>query len=332
MDQIQQYWFAWGAYLALVIGLIATLWVFVDSMSEGASAPVLKALTLVALLLILPSVVLAILPAQQVNFAGWLTPLTLVGILAGVLALAGLVLYLVGVGVNRTPAPPPPLAYAPTPTAPPANYPATPAMGVPPVGGPPLTEMATGRLGAESVSTLETGRLGAPPDQTMGMSSTQNMHSSAMPPPASPSTQTVQMGAAGQEPVHGSGGGIGFGGEGMQTIVDRAQPKLFGYLVLESGVHKGRVFPLGSTSNIGRRGDVNDIVLDDESVSREHARVRLQDEQFVLTDLASANGSFVYDPATQEWRKVHQVALTDKLKLKLGETRVAYFQVRKADS
>jgi len=44
--------------------------------------------------------------------------------------------------------------------------------------------------------------------------------------------------------------------------------------------------------NIGRSRD-NDIVLDNLAVSRNHCRIRLVDGKFLLTDLNSANGTFV---------------------------------------
>lgn len=44
--------------------------------------------------------------------------------------------------------------------------------------------------------------------------------------------------------------------------------------------------------NIGRSRD-NDIVIDNLAVSRNHCRVRVIDDKYVLTDLNSANGSFV---------------------------------------
>ncbi|MCX8037893.1 MAG: FHA domain-containing protein [Candidatus Sumerlaeia bacterium] len=44
--------------------------------------------------------------------------------------------------------------------------------------------------------------------------------------------------------------------------------------------------------SIGRARD-NDVVIDNRAVSRSHARIRREGEQYVLTDLESANGVFV---------------------------------------
>ena len=45
---------------------------------------------------------------------------------------------------------------------------------------------------------------------------------------------------------------------------------------------------------IGRGAD-NDIVLNDREVSRNHAEVRLEGDDYILTDLGSTNGTFVND-------------------------------------
>lgn len=45
---------------------------------------------------------------------------------------------------------------------------------------------------------------------------------------------------------------------------------------------------------IGRGAD-NDIVLNDREISRNHAEVRLDGDDYILTDLGSTNGTFVND-------------------------------------
>ncbi len=64
-------------------------------------------------------------------------------------------------------------------------------------------------------------------------------------------------------------------------------------LVVQAGATAGQEFALDKdTVTIGRALD-NEVILDDEQVSRHHANIRRQRDQFVLTDLASANGTFV---------------------------------------
>ncbi len=54
----------------------------------------------------------------------------------------------------------------------------------------------------------------------------------------------------------------------------------------------GESFKLSDNTNIGR-GEGNDIVLNDPAVSTEHAKVKFENEKFVLYDLASTNGTYV---------------------------------------
>jgi hypothetical protein len=65
------------------------------------------------------------------------------------------------------------------------------------------------------------------------------------------------------------------------------------YLVTSSGPEAGSAFHLmGSSITIGRSAG-NDIVVDDPQVSRRHARLDLRADTYILTDLGSANGTWV---------------------------------------
>ena len=58
----------------------------------------------------------------------------------------------------------------------------------------------------------------------------------------------------------------------------------------------GRTFefcPTRDETRIGRGVDLNDIVLDDAQVSRQHATIRRSGDVFVLNDQGSANGTFI---------------------------------------
>lgn len=80
---------------------------------------------------------------------------------------------------------------------------------------------------------------------------------------------------------------------GGGTVRMQAIPRRFGWLIVKTGPRIGHVHPLGDVTDLGRGPD-NDIIIDDERVSEQHARVRVDDEgQFVIWDLASTNGTFV---------------------------------------
>ena len=61
-----------------------------------------------------------------------------------------------------------------------------------------------------------------------------------------------------------------------------------------SGKYQGGEFPLGDTKEIvvGRSSDL-DMVLVEDMVSRRHARIACSDQQIVIEDLGSTNGTFV---------------------------------------
>jgi len=64
-------------------------------------------------------------------------------------------------------------------------------------------------------------------------------------------------------------------------------------LVGESGIFRGREFPLGfGTLSVGRSTD-NDLVFDDPSLSRKHARIHRDGGRLEVEDLGSSNGTFV---------------------------------------
>ena len=75
----------------------------------------------------------------------------------------------------------------------------------------------------------------------------------------------------------------------MQTV-----PTHFGWLIMKTGTRVGHVYRLGlDVTDLGRDAD-NDIVVDDDRVSEEHTRIRVDEEgRFVVWDLASTNGTYV---------------------------------------
>lgn len=99
-------------------------------------------------------------------------------------------------------------------------------------------------------------------------------------------------------------------------ILDASSPEI-GWLAVVSGPETGRDYRLHTPTNIGRDGH-NQIVLDDDAVSAEHARIKLERKQFVLYDLASTNGTFV------NGRRVQKHVLFDKDEIAIGETKLVF--------
>jgi pSer/pThr/pTyr-binding forkhead associated (FHA) protein len=76
------------------------------------------------------------------------------------------------------------------------------------------------------------------------------------------------------------------------TPASAAAPPLASLLV-RSGDMKGRRLPIKvPVVNIGR-GDYNDVVLADASVSTSHAKLQRREAVWILTDLGSTNGTFI---------------------------------------
>ncbi len=92
------------------------------------------------------------------------------------------------------------------------------------------------------------------------------------------------------------------------------------YMIVVAGkTSVGKMFPISGELVIGRAGSA-DIVLDDEGVSRRHARVRLLDTGNVeLEDLNSTNGTYY------QGDRIQRQVLKDGDKVQIGSTAVLKF-------
>jgi hypothetical protein len=70
-------------------------------------------------------------------------------------------------------------------------------------------------------------------------------------------------------------------------------------LSVTGGSGKGATYLLGPLASLGRAED-NDVVVDDQLVSRHHAVIKQEAGRFVIADLGSTNGTFVDGRRTQE--------------------------------
>jgi pSer/pThr/pTyr-binding forkhead associated (FHA) protein len=107
-----------------------------------------------------------------------------------------------------------------------------------------------------------------------------------------------------------------------ETVIIHKTPPSFAYLFWLNGVRRGDhvvLRPDGTT--IGRSGNA-EVALDDPTVSDEHARIRLEGDRWFVYDLASSNAVLVGSEV------VHRHALSDKDRLKIGETELMFRLVR----
>jgi hypothetical protein len=82
----------------------------------------------------------------------------------------------------------------------------------------------------------------------------------------------------------------------VSSTMESQSPKASRQLALRfiSGKYQGGEFPLGQSQEIvvGRASDL-DMVLVEDMVSRRHARIAISENQIVIEDLGSTNGTFV---------------------------------------
>jgi len=83
--------------------------------------------------------------------------------------------------------------------------------------------------------------------------------------------------------------------------------------IYPTGATMGRRYPLGVDSLLLGRGDESDVRIQDNSVSRRHARVEPATDGFYVMDLQSTNGTFVNDRQIE-----HPLRLNDGDYLRVG--------------
>ena len=102
------------------------------------------------------------------------------------------------------------------------------------------------------------------------------------------------------------------------------------YLVERSGVRAGKIHLLKGETTIGRSAD-NVVTLGDESVSKHHARIRVEDGKYVFVDLASTNYSRSVEADGTRPRILEPRELADGDTLDLGEARVTFLLVAEGE-
>ncbi len=88
------------------------------------------------------------------------------------------------------------------------------------------------------------------------------------------------------------------------------------------GPDEQRTYELQTPVTLLGRGTDCDLRLVDPGVSRHHAELRVENDQVVLVDLGSTNGTFV------NGQPVRRVALSDGTHVSLGRTTLVFRQDR----
>lgn len=93
-----------------------------------------------------------------------------------------------------------------------------------------------------------------------------------------------------------------------------------------AGSAKGRLLPLTTGSTLIGRGSTTDLMVDDDGVSRQHAKIAVSEEGIVnLIDLDSTNGCFV------NGSKVDIAAIRDGDRIQIGPDVVLQLVFRKRE-
>jgi len=106
-----------------------------------------------------------------------------------------------------------------------------------------------------------------------------------------------------------------------ETVSLRPEPQPLAWLIVEEGERVGKQFRLheGDTS-IGRAGD-SDIIVSDPTVSRQHAKVKLEGKAFYIYDLGATNPTIVND------RVITRHRLDEGDRIRIGDTVLVFKRV-----
>jgi hypothetical protein len=122
----------------------------------------------------------------------------------------------------------------------------------------------------------------------------------------------------------GGGGGAGGGGEERTQAIDirgleqEAQKQVVGWIVAQSGNHKGQDFRLYDGKNVVGTAANCDIVVTDPYLSARHCTIRYDNGNFVVIDLDSRNGTYVNQ------KKISKEDLIDNDTVRLGKSEFKF--------
>jgi pSer/pThr/pTyr-binding forkhead associated (FHA) protein len=110
-----------------------------------------------------------------------------------------------------------------------------------------------------------------------------------------------------------------------KTEIIHKPPAVMAWLAIKKGPRAGHLYRLAPDITAIGRDSHNDIIVDDASVSRQHAKVKLEPEgeqkQFYIYDLATANGTFV------NGEQVVKEALYDGDEVEIGRAMLVFKQI-----
>lgn len=107
----------------------------------------------------------------------------------------------------------------------------------------------------------------------------------------------------------------------LAKILSQA-PEIAAFLLVLNGPQRGqRLQLLGQRSYIGRDPELNQVCIQDLSLSRQHACIALEDGGFLIYDMNSTNGTYV------NGIRVKTKNLYDRDEIRLGETNLIFVNI-----
>lgn len=105
-------------------------------------------------------------------------------------------------------------------------------------------------------------------------------------------------------------------GDKTELYPESERTGTLGILWVMNGQRRGKIYPIHDETVIGRKsGELVDLILDDPRVSNPHAKFKVEDEQYVVWDFGSKNGTFVNDEQIRE-----ATLLKENDTIKMGDT------------
>ena len=104
---------------------------------------------------------------------------------------------------------------------------------------------------------------------------------------------------------------------GRNTIISRPENRSSHDIKLyfENGPLTGQAIAVSDEIIIGR-GEMNDLIIPEQTVSGKHCRIAYQGDQYILTDLQSTNGTVV------NGNKIQSCAINQGDKIQLGKVLI----------
>jgi pSer/pThr/pTyr-binding forkhead associated (FHA) protein len=111
-----------------------------------------------------------------------------------------------------------------------------------------------------------------------------------------------------------------------ETMMLELPSSVMAWVAVTEGAEKGKTFQLKIGDNTIGRDPENDLMIEDSSVSRRHAMIRVTDDGFLLVDMGSRGGTRVAG------KNLGGMAIKDSGVIEVGQTRLSLVPVERAAS